>query len=191
MFCSMLESILNADEFLFYFINTNLSNFATDVAMPLITNIVFWIPLFGVFCLFQLWNAYKNKEYKGLFCILCIGIGVLICDQISSTLIKELVGRPRPCHIFTDISLLVNCGAGKSFPSSHAANSMTTAIIISLFYRKHKYWLPLLAILVGLSRIFVGVHYPFDVLCGWILGAGIGVGVYFLYSKIKQNCRHI
>ena len=180
----MLENILSIDESLFYFVNTNLSNSFTDTIMPIITHTTFWIPLFLVFCLFQLRNAYKQKEYRGLLCILCVGIGIAICDQISSALIKESVQRIRPCHVLTDINLLVNCGAGKSFPSSHASNSMTAVIIFALFYRKHKYWLPLLAILIGLSRVFVGVHYPLDVLMGWILGAGIGTGVYFLIQYL-------
>jgi undecaprenyl-diphosphatase len=176
----MLENILNTDNFLFYSLNTNLSNSITDTIMPIITHTFFWMPFFAIFCLFQLWNAYKKKQYMGLVCIFCIIFAVAICDQISSKLIKELVQRPRPCHILNDINLLINCGAGKSFPSSHAANSMAAVIIFSLFYRKHKYWLPFLSILVGLSRIFVGVHYPLDVLVGWILGLCIGVGIYFL-----------
>lgn len=182
----MVDEILQIDKTLFYFININLSNSITEIIMPIVTHTIFWLPIFSVFCLFQLWNAFKYKQYKGLYCLLSILVGIVICDQISSTLIKELVSRPRPCHILTDINLLVGCGAGKSFPSSHAANSMVSVIIILLYYKKHKYWLPLLSLLVGLSRIFVGVHYPLDVLCGWLLGIGIGFGVYFLIKYLIQ-----
>ncbi|MCL2039310.1 MAG: phosphatase PAP2 family protein [Bacteroidetes bacterium] len=193
----MIEEILQIDRNLFYFININLSNPITEIIMPILTHIIFWIPIFGIFCLFQIWNAFKYKQYRGLFCILGVLVSIVICDQISSALIKELVSRPRPCHTLTDINLFVNCGAGKSFPSSHAANSMVAVIIILLHYRKHKYWLLLLSLLVGVSRIFVGVHYPLDVLCGWLLGIGIGFSVYFfmgylnrVYKKRKSDSKN-
>ncbi len=180
----MIDEILQIDKSLFYFINTNLSNPITEAIMPIITHTIFWIPFFCIFCLYQFWNAYKNKQYRGLFCILSVLVGVVICDQINSTLLKELISRPRPCHILTDINLLVACGSGKSFPSSHAANSMVSVIIILLYYKRHKYWLPLLSLLVGISRVFVGVHYPLDILFGWLLGIGIGFGVYFLMEYL-------
>jgi undecaprenyl-diphosphatase len=182
----MLENIINIDTKLFYFINTDLANSVTDVIMPMLTHTSSWIPLFAIFCLFQIWNAFKKKEYNGLLCVCAVLVGIIICDQISSSLIKSIVQRPRPCHTFTDVHLLVGCGSGKSFPSSHAANSMMAVTIIALFFRKHKYWLPFLSILVGISRIFVGVHYPCDVLVGWILGAGVGISIYFLMKYLYQ-----
>ena len=187
IFLIMLDNILNIDKSLFYSINVDLSNTATNLIMPIVTHTSFWIPVFFIFCLFQLWNAYKKKNYTGIVCIVCVVLGIIICDQFNSFVLKALFERPRPCHTFTDINLLVSCGAGKSFPSSHAANSMAVVIIISLFFRRHKYWLPFLAILVGLSRIFVGVHYPLDVLCGWIVGIGIGTGMYFLCMYFYKN----
>lgn len=79
------------------------------------------------------------KRTTVIMCIVAILVGVVICDQINSRLLKETVQRPRPCHIMADINLLVPCGAGKSFPSSHAANSMMAVTVIAMFYRKHKY----------------------------------------------------
>lgn len=176
----MLEHIIQLDQEIFYFINKSLANPATDFLMPILTHLKTWLPLFIVFCVYQVWKG----GLKGRLCLVTLVIGVIICDQITSSLIKELVSRPRPCHFLSDINLLVGCGPGKSFPSSHASNSMMAVTVIALFFRKHRYWLPWLSILIGLSRIFVGVHFPFDVLVGWILGVGIGFFVYWLVKVI-------
>lgn len=176
----MLEQIINLDLLTFYFINKTLANSVTSFAMPVITSATTWAPVISFFMIYQF---FKGGE-KGKLCIAALILGVIICDQLSSSLIKSLVMRPRPCHVLNDINLLVKCGAGKSFPSSHAANSMMVVTVISLFFRQHKYWLPWLAVIVGISRIFVGVHYPLDVFCGLIIGALVSWFVYWLVNKI-------
>jgi undecaprenyl-diphosphatase len=189
----MLENIILIDQPLFYFINKNLADSFTKFIMPIVTDVKSWMPLFAVFCVYQIWKGGLN----GRLCVAAILLGILICDQLNSSIIKEIFQRPRPCHFLLDINLLVGCGAGKSFPSSHAANSMMAVTVIALFFRKHKYWLPLLAVLVGVSRIFVGVHFPFDVFVGWLVGVGVGFFMYWLtnflhtkyklYKKIKRK----
>lgn len=179
----MLENLINFDTNLFYSINQGMASTVTDLLMPILTNFKVWAPLLGIFCIYQIWKGGEN----GRICIAAIIVGVIICDQLCSSVLKEIIQRPRPCHIFTDINLLVNCGAGKSFPSSHAANSMMGITLIALFFRNHKFWLPIIPIIIGISRIFVGVHYPLDVLAGWILGIGVAFFTYWLvwfcYSK--------
>ncbi len=179
----MLEEIVKIDTTLFYFINQTMSNSVFDVIMPIITSVKTWFPIIAIFMAYQFFKC----GTKGKLCIIALILGVAVCDQVSSNLIKNLVMRIRPCHVLSDINLLVHCGAGKSFPSSHAANSMMLVTIISLFYKKHKVWLPWLAVLVGISRIFVGVHYPFDVLFGLILGAGIGFFIYWIVMYIFKK----
>ena len=110
-----------------------------------------------------------------------IVVGIMISDPFSSMFLKEIVLRPRPCHIFTDINLLVGCGSGLSFPSSHSVNSMMGIMLIFLFFRKYKIVF-LIPFLIGISRIFVGVHYPADVLCGWIIGI---VVAFFSYTIVR------
>ena len=179
----MLEEILKVDLSLFYFFNKTMANSIFDAIMPIITNTKTWLPIIAVFLAYQFFKC----GIQGKLCIITLIIGVAVCDQVSSNLIKNLVMRPRPCHILTDINLLVSCGAGKSFPSSHAANSMMLVTIIALFYRQHKFWLPWVAVLIGFSRIVVGVHYPFDVLTGLILGALIGFVIYYLVNFIFEK----
>jgi len=179
----MLENIIQIDQNLFYFINKNLANSFTNLAMPIITDVKTWIPIFAIFCIYQIW---KGGTY-GRLCVATILLGILVCDQLNSNILKEIFNRPRPCHFLLDINLLVGCGIGKSFPSSHAANSMMAVTVIALFFKKHKYWLPSLAILVGISRIFVGVHFPFDVLVGWLVGAGVGFFIFWLTNFLFKK----
>jgi undecaprenyl-diphosphatase len=79
------------------------------------------------------------------------------------------------------VHLLVHCGGGKSFPSSHAANNFGAATILTYFYRKIAWIFFSLAALVAFSRVYVGVHYPFDVLAGAILGMAISAILLLIY----------
>ena len=104
-------------------------------------------------------------------------IPVLLCaDKLSSAVIKELISRPRPCHEINGIPIVqgihhvVDCGPGKSFPSSHAVNNFAIATLFSYYYRKYTWAFVGWASLVALSRPIVGVHYPSDILGGAIIG---------------------
>lgn len=179
----MLDTIINFDQSLFHTINVDMANPATDFIMPIITGLTFWMPLLVAFAVYQVWKG----GFHGRVCVIAVLVGVVICDQVNSSIIKELVGRARPCHFLADINLLVPCGAGKSFPSSHAANSMMGITIIAMFFRKHKVWLPLLPIIIGISRVFVGVHFPVDIFAGWIVGVIVGLITYFIVTKLADK----
>jgi undecaprenyl-diphosphatase len=97
--------------------------------------------------------------------------------------IKEWVARPRPCHlvhgeqVVQGLHLLVNCGGGKSFPSSHAVNNFAVATVFSRYYRRGSWAFFSWAALIGLSRAFVGVHFPSDILGGALIGTGVGAAI--------------
>jgi len=175
----MLTNLLDFDTKLFLIINKGLSNPITDIVMPFVTESDHWIP---VYIILFLWLLVKGgKEGRIIFVLLLVCI--ILTDQISASLIKEWVGRLRPCKTLDDINLLVNCGSGKSFPSSHATNNFGAAVILTHF---RKSWAPILfsiAFLVSISRVFVGVHYPIDILSGAILGSTIA---YLLILLKKQ-----
>lgn len=171
----MLNWILELDTQLFLFINSTLANPVTDLLMPFITEGDNWLPIYVILFIWLLIKG--GKEGRITFIILIIG--VILTDQISATYIKEWVGRLRPCKTLEDINLLVNCGSGKSFPSSHATNNFGAAYIL---YKYKKNWGKVvftLAGLIALSRVFVGVHYPIDIIFGSLLGLLIA------YSLIK------
>jgi undecaprenyl-diphosphatase len=184
----MLERL---DQQLFLFLNSLNSPF-WDQVMHAISGKIIWVPLYLAILIF-LGVTYKRKF---LIILLFIILAVILTDQISVQLFKNLVQRLRPCH---DPALegLVHlfkgeCGGQFGFVSSHAANSFNVALISLLFIRKKWFTISIIlwAIVVGYSRIYLGVHYPGDVICGSILGALIGWSVYSLYiltdNKILQ-----
>jgi membrane-associated phospholipid phosphatase len=102
-------------------------------------------------------------------------------DFTNSKLLKTAFNRPRPCQTMDPdtIHLRIACGSGKSFPSSHAANHMAFAMFFYLIFRSESrsgwvYFLFPWAALIGFSQVFVGVHYPFDILAGFLYGGAYG-----------------
>lgn len=147
------------------------------------------------FLIFMILAAFKYGK-KSLWILLGLVIVVLLADQISAHLIKPLVQRPRPCHN-PDISEFVHlpsgrCGGAYGFVSSHAANCFACAVFLGRILKPHVRWVkwPLYvwAAVVSYSRIYLGVHYPLDIVCGTALGILIGVGMEMAVSKfVKTN----
>lgn len=142
-----------------------------------------WIPLYVVLILYLIYKFRKQGLYIVLFAIMAAGFS----DYTNSSLLKKAFERPRPCHTYEqleDINLRVKCGRGFSFPSSHASNHMCLAVFLSFFFKdKHRIVgaiLLLWALIVGFAQIYVGVHYPFDVLGGFLWGGIIAISFYRL-----------
>ncbi|MCK4384981.1 MAG: phosphatase PAP2 family protein, partial [candidate division Zixibacteria bacterium] len=166
MFHDLLENLIQLDTTLFYFFNVGLQNGFFDFLMPVLTNLDYWrIPL-GLMIILLLIFGKK----KGRITVLFLVLGIALSDQLCNNVLKPLIQRIRPCNVLENIHLLVNCTKAYSFPSSHAMNIFTGCILLSYSYRKIKVILLIIAILVSYSRIYVGVHYPFDVLAGVVLG---------------------
>lgn len=175
------------DQHIFQLINQQWTNGLFDIVMPFVRDKVNWIPLYIVLVIFLL---YKYR-LKGLWVILFTILVVALSDQISSSVIKPLVGRLRPCNepgFMDQVRLLVHCGSGKSFPSSHASNHFGMAVFLGFCFKNNYKWtfpvLLLWAALISYAQVYVGVHYPIDVLCGAILGATIGWLVFLAGKRI-------
>ncbi len=175
----MLDFLLNIDISLFYLINGTISNPVLDKVMPFITNLNNWIIAYLILILGLI--IYGGKQ--GRIAAILIILGIAINDQVCSNLFKDLIDRLRPCLTLSDVHLLVNCGPGKSMPSSHAANNFNLAVILSYFFPRFRASFFTIASLVALSRVYVGVHYPSDIIVGAILGYLIA----YLLIKIFQR----
>jgi undecaprenyl-diphosphatase len=185
MFHGLLENLIELDTTLFYFLNVGLQNGFFDFLMPILTNLDYWrIPL-GLMIILLLIFGKK----RGRIAVLLLVLGITLSDQLCNNLLKPLIGRSRPCNVLDNIHLLINCTKAYSFPSSHAMNIFTGCILLSYNYRKIKVVLLIIAILVSYSRIYVGVHYPFDVLAGVTLGIFCAFIIIILFKCLSKNFR--
>ncbi|NND06181.1 MAG: phosphatase PAP2 family protein [Saprospiraceae bacterium] len=180
----VMAGIVEWDQWMFLSIN-GWENAFLDQIVPLYRHKLFWIPFYVFIVSFLVKNFPKNGLWMVLFAVITIGIS----DTASSQWIKKSVQRLRPCNdntISKQVELRVRCGGGYSFTSSHATNHTALAFyLIILFQGMRKWWgwlLILWALSVGWSQIYVGVHYPLDVLAGSVLGAVIGTMLAWLYQ---------
>jgi undecaprenyl-diphosphatase len=188
----MIDFLQAFDTALFRFLNGTIGNPLFDVAMPVITDLnrhwYGWV-FFGGAWLLLMTVGGKAGRIAGLLLIPLLAVS----DQISSNVIKKIVMRPRPCHladgvpIVEHVRLLVGCGGGYSFPSSHAVNNFAAATLLSHFFPRKKRLLFAAAGLVAFSRVSVGVHYPSDVIGGALLGILIAVLCIFGWMLVASQ----
>ena len=181
----MIDNILELDEKLLLFIN-GLNSPWLDSLMFSLTNNKIWAPLFLLTIIFIL----AKFRVKGIYILLFVGLVITLGDQISSSLLKPLVGRLRPSHEphLEDILHIVNNYRGGlySFVSSHATNSFGVATILWLLIGKQYKWILLFfgwAVIFSFTRVYLGVHYPSDIISGALMGTSIAVGVNWLFRK--------
>lgn len=172
-----MEQVIAVDQFLFELINGQSHNAVLDWLMPIWREKSTWIPLYVTLAAFV---GYKYR-LQGLYLLLALALAVGLADTVSSKIIKPAVHRLRPCNdpaLKDEVQLLVHCGSGYSFTSSHASNHFAVAAFLSLtlglHYRRIRWPLYLWAASIALGQVYVGVHFPLDIFVGAILGIIIG-----------------
>lgn len=186
----ILSATINSlDWSLFRFINSDMSHPVLDAVVPMLRNGWFWLPLY-VFVIAFMFQYWKRRAWLVLF-FFFLTAGT--CDYVSASVIKPWVQRDRPCNDVVKghaVELRVECGVGYSFPSAHATNHMGMAVYLVLLFagifRNYKYLFLLWALLVSFAQVYVGVHYPSDILAGWILGTPIAIFFFALMRFYMQ-----
>ncbi|MBM4172434.1 MAG: phosphatase PAP2 family protein [Ignavibacteria bacterium] len=172
----MGEILYNIDVSIFYFINQSLSNPFFDKLFVFLTEVKHWYLLYLVLILICFFKGGRIGKIAAIGSIFL----VFASDQISSSVLKNLFERVRPCNVLLNVNILVGCNSSFSFPSSHAVNNFAAAFYFGKIFPKYRWILLTVAFLMAISRPYVGVHYPSDIIGGAIIGSIIG----FLLSLV-------
>ncbi|MBQ7554074.1 MAG: phosphatase PAP2 family protein [Bacteroidaceae bacterium] len=185
-----MDYLINVDTDFLLYLNGFYNEFF-DTFMFLFSGKWIWVPMY----LALAYVLFKNMTPKqAVGCIVAIALVIVVTDQMSSSLIRHAVGRLRPANLDNPISDLVHVvngyrGGRYGFPSSHAANSF--GLVFFLFFLMRKSPLPAImtvwAIVNCYSRIYLGVHYPGDILCGSLVGLLGAAIVWLVYRKLTKQ----
>lgn len=177
-----LLSLLELDQSLFALINGEWTSPILDWILPVWREKLFWIPVYFFIMSFMVINFRKKGYWFIVFMMLTVGAA----DLVSNELVKKNVERLRPCRepSVTNERVLVRCGSGYSFTSNHAANHFAVSMFLIFTIGRRFRWVVPAALFwaasIAYGQVYVGVHYPLDVICGGILGTLIAyLGSYF------------
>jgi undecaprenyl-diphosphatase len=138
----------------------------------------------GIACMVAILFAYR---LYGLAFLLTLGLTIALNDASSHHILKEGIRRLRPCHVLPDLEMIMRCSNSFAFPSNHASNTFAAATLISLCFRNTTLLAFALALLVCYSRVYLKVHYPFDVLGGALYGSLVGYLCYrYIYTRLLK-----
>ena len=183
----MIEKIVSLDKELFVFLN-GLGSESFDGMWVIITQQIYWIPFFA----YLLYLAQKKMGTKQiLYILLFVSLIVLFTDQFTN-FVKHHFYRLRPCNDLEikDVIRIVLHRNSFSFFSGHASNSMAVATFLFLILRKHYKYFGLIffwPLIFAYSRIYLGLHFPVDILTGYAVGAIVGYVFFKIYQTTKKR----
>ena len=170
-----MTKLLQWDLEIFRFINQGMASNWLDRPMLLLSSELLWAVVTAVFLVTII--CLRKRHLLNSFLLMALAASAT--DFFSYRILKPAIDRERPCHQLTDVRIVPpSCGGTWSFPSNHAANGMAVATVAILVTRRRAAWLLVpTAILVGLSRVYLGVHFPGDVIAGFVVGIFIAIVV--------------
>ena len=185
-----MNSLSTIDSDLFLYLN-GLHTDWLDKVMLLITDMWVWMPLY----LLLIYWTVKQYGKRSWWVFLAVGVVVLCSDQLSSHLLKPYFQRLRPCfnEDFKGMLHLPKGLAGGrfSFTSSHAANTFAIATFLTPALKRFHPWPAIVlffwAFISSYSRIYIGYHYPGDIVCGAILGVLVGLALWKVFQMIQKK----
>lgn len=176
-----MDLLYSFDLAIFYFFNHTISTGFLDKFFSIITDVTKWYIAYAIL----LGIAFFKGGRRGKIAVIGLILLIIVTDQTGYRLLKETIERVRPCNALSDVLTPIGCSGGFSFPSNHALNNFAAAVFLLRLFPNYKWVFLIVATLVSMSRIYLGVHYPSDVVGGAIIG--IIFGYLFSLAALKVD----
>lgn len=166
----MIDFLYSIDLSVFYFFNHSISVPFLDKFFGIITNVNNWYIAYVIL----LGISWIKGGTKGKILVVGLILLIVVSDQLGHRILKEIFERIRPCNALSDVLTPLGCTGSYSFPSNHALNNFAAAMLIYKLFPKLKWIVFITASLIAISRVYLGLHYPSDIIAGALIGIFLG-----------------